>query len=294
MTEPMRIYCGTDPSQDVATRVLEFTFRKHASGPIEFVPMRELPIPLPKDEANRSRTAFSFFRFCIPELDGFRGRALYCDADMQVFADVAELWRIPFGEQKVLCTFQAEAPAHWKSHSFFRPGRQYSVMLLDCARLDWRIADIVRRMDAGEFGYQQLLHECCLVKPDEIDDRVPAEWNHLDHFEGPAPGAEPAGPRPTGATRLVHYTVVSTQPWKNDRNHLVPIWMRAFAEAVQAGAIERDLVVHGVGKGWLKPRLVRAFDRAKSGELEDSPLAKTLVRLRQALKGAGRTKWAAR
>jgi hypothetical protein len=287
--EPMRIYCGTDPSQDVATRVLEFTFRKHASGPIEFVPMRELTIPLPKDESNRPRTAFSFFRFCIPELDGFRGRALYVDADMQVFADVAELWRIPFGEQKVLCTFQAEAPAHWRSHSFFRPGRQYSVMLLDCARLDWRIADIVRRLDAGEFGYQQLLHECCLVKPDEIADRIPAGWNHLDHFEA-ATGEQQAA----GATRLVHYTVVSTQPWKNDKNHLVPIWMRAFAEAVQAGAVERDLVARGIAEGHLKPRLLRAFDRAKGGELEDSALAKTLVRLRQVFKGAGRTKWAAR
>ena len=30
---------------------------------------------------------------------------------------------------------QSEAPAHWKGHSFFTPGRQFSVMLLDCAKL---------------------------------------------------------------------------------------------------------------------------------------------------------------
>ena len=289
----MRIFCGTDESQDVATRVLEHSFRKHASGPVEFVEMRlgrNVHVPKPKDEKNRARTPFSFFRFCIPELAGFRGRALYCDADMQVFADVAELWRIPFGEQRVLCTNQPEAPAHWKNHAFFRPGRQFSVMLLDCSRLDWKIQEIVERMDRGEFGYQQLLHECCLVRPEEIADRIPSEWNHLDHFEMP-PAAAGA---PSPGTKLVHYTVVSTQPWKNDRNHLVPLWMRGFAEAVQAGAVERDLVARGIEQGHLKPRLLRAWDRAKSGELDDSPLAKTLVRLRQALKGSGRTKWAER
>jgi hypothetical protein len=281
MRESMRVYCGTDPSQDVATKVLEFTFRKHASGPVEFFPMRRLDVPLPKDEKNRPRTAFSFFRFCIPKLAGYRGRAMYVDADMQVFADVAELWRLPFGEQKVLCTNQPKAPDHWKDHSFFRPGRQYSVMLLDCGRLDWDIADIVRRMDAGEFAYQQLMHECCVVKPNEIEDRLPSGWNHLDHFE-------------PGETRLTHYTVVSTQPWKNDKSPLVPIWMRAFAEAVQAGAIERDLVAAGVREGHLKPRMLRAFDRAKGGELEDSLVARTLVKLRHAIKGSGRTKWAER
>jgi len=284
----MRVFCGTDESQDVATRVLEFSIQKHASGPVEFFGMRDVALPVPKEEKNRQRTPFSFQRFCIPKLAGFRGRALYLDADMQVFGDLAELWRIPFGEQKVLCTTQSEAPAHWKGHSFFTPGRQFSVMLLDCARLDWDIETIVRRMDAGEFDYKQLLHDCCLVKPDEIADRVPSEWNHLDHYVSPAEASE----RSVAATKLVHYTVVSTQPWKNDRHQLVPLWMRCFAEAVQAGAVERDLVERGIAQGHLKPRMLRAFDRAKSGELEDSPFAKAMVRVRQALKGSGRTRWA--
>lgn len=275
----MRIYCGTDETQDVATRVLEWSFRKHARGPVEFHPMRGLAVPLPRDPAHRPRTAFSFFRFCIPQLAGYSGRALYVDADMQVFADVGELWRLPFGDCKVLCTVQPEAPPHWQGHVFFRPGRQFSVMLLDCSRLDWEIGDVVRRLDDGRLDYHGLLHDCGLVARDEIGESIPAGWNHLDHYE-------------PGDTRLVHYTVVSTQPWKNDKNPLVPLWMRGFAEAVRDGALERDLVQHAVRHGHVKRRLLKAFDRAKAGDLDEGALTRGFVRLRQWLRGGARTKWA--
>ncbi len=53
---------------------------------------------MPKDEPNRGRTGFSFSRFQIPKLAGYKGRALYLDADMQVFGDIAELWDIPFDD----------------------------------------------------------------------------------------------------------------------------------------------------------------------------------------------------
>ena len=43
----------------------------------------------------------------------------------------------------------------------------------------------------------------------------------------------------------------------------------------------------GIADGHLKPRVLRAFDRTKSGELEDSPLATTRFRLRQAWKRGG-------
>ena len=33
---------------------------------------------------------------------------------MQVFADLAELWEIPFGEAKVMCTRQDDSPEAWK------------------------------------------------------------------------------------------------------------------------------------------------------------------------------------
>ena len=47
----------------------------------------------------------------IPERCGYRGRALYLDADMVVFGDVAELADLPFGDHAVLCSARPSRPA---------------------------------------------------------------------------------------------------------------------------------------------------------------------------------------
>ena len=104
-------------------------------------------------------------------------------------------------------------PKAWKrQESFFQPGRQMSVMLLDCSRLDWDVEQIIRGLVEGRYTYRQLMFDLCVVRPEEIADRIPPEWNCLECYE-------------PGRTKLLHYTVVPTQPWKNDENPLCPIWM---------------------------------------------------------------------
>jgi hypothetical protein len=263
LVEPMRIFVGGDETEWVPAKVLEHSIRKHASGPVQVAIMRDLAIPSPKDPKNRPRTKFSFYRFAIPALCGFRGRALYVDSDMQVFRDVAELWRIPFGARKVLCTFQAAPPAAWQDHSWFHPGRQFSVMLLDCDRLDWRVEEVVRGLDEGRFSYQDLLFRMCLVRDDEIGDDLPVEWNHLEHHE-------------PGRTALTHFTVVPTQPWKTDRTPLNALWMAEYEEAVAAGAIDPQHVRDGIREGFYKPGLEPALRKAPAFWSWTDPDAKVL------------------
>ncbi len=277
--EPMHVFVGTDESQYVATKVLEHSIRKHASRPVVVHPMTADGIPIPRDRENRPRTGFSFCRFTIPERMGFRGRALYCDADMLVFADLAELWRIPFGEQRALCTFQPDPPPAWRENKFFRRGRQFSVMLLDCDRLPWRIGEIVSGLDEHLYTYPQLMFELCLVRPEEIEDRIPPEWNHLERFE-------------PGLTRLIHYTVVPTQPWKHRGNPHGAIWDRHLAEAIEAGAVTaRDLEI-GVEKGHLHVDLLGFRPRVAGRRLAErarAAVADRWLRVRAAL-GGGRVR----
>ena len=242
LIEPMRVFCGCDESQIVAARVLEHSIRKHASRPVRFYPMIDVPTPVPKDPKNRGRTGFSFSRFHIPRLAGYEGRGLYVDADMQVFGDLAELWEIPFDGAKVMCTRQDEPPEQWKDSSWFHPGRQLSVMLLDCARLDWDVEDIVRGLDEGKYTYEQLMFELCVVKPHEINDNIPPEWNHLEHHE-------------PGKTKLLHYTVVPTQPWKNDKSPLRTLWEPEFKEARAAGVVHAEEALRLARRGHIKPSL---------------------------------------
>ena len=244
MAEPMRVFVGADDSQLVAAAVLEHSIKKHASGPVEFNLMQNLPIPTPKDPENRPRTGFSFYRFVIPSLCGYQGRALYLDADMQVFGDIAELWRLPFDNKKVLCTYQADAPDAWKDNSWFHPGRQMSVMMLDCQSLRWDVDEIIEGLDEGLYSYAGLLFELELVPPQEIGETIPSEWNSLEHYEA-------------GVTKLLHYTVGPMQPWRNDDNPLREIWDEGYRDALRAGAIDPDIVERGIRQELYKPSLGR-------------------------------------
>lgn len=251
LVEPLRVFVGTDESSMMGTRLLEYSIRKYATQPVEVVPMLNVPVPLPRDPANRPRTGFSFSRFLIPALCNYRGRALYLDSDMQVFADLAELWRIPFGQNKVLCTNQPQPPEVWKDNPAFHAGRQMSVMLLDCSRLDWDINEIVRGLDEGRYNYQQLMFDLCLVPQDEITDSIPPEWNCLENYED-------------GKTKLLHYTHVPTQPWKSDTNPLREIWLACYREAIQDGAIAETEVLKYLQAGFVTPDLVNYFHEARA------------------------------
>jgi hypothetical protein len=97
-----------------------------------------IEIPLPKDPENLPRTPFSFQRFLIPEVVGYKGRAIYLDADMQVFKDIRSLWMRPFNGAEILAV---EEPVETGR----RP--QFSVMVLDCDSLNWKVREIVCAAD---------------------------------------------------------------------------------------------------------------------------------------------------
>jgi hypothetical protein len=258
IVEPMLVFVGADESQLLPAKVLEYSIHKHATRPVRVVPLVDVKMRMPRDEKNRPRTGFSFYRFAIPKLAGYRGRALYVDSDMQVFTDLAELWDIEFGEQKILCTTQT-LPEAWKNNAWAHPGRQFSVMLLDCSRLNWEIDDIIDGLDQERYTYQQLLFNMCLVEPHEIEDRIPPRWNCLEHYE-------------EGESSLVHFTVVPTQPWRSDENPLGPIWIKELEEAVRTGWITRQEIEWNLQKGYLRGSLAYVADLAKNQDPAGKPV----------------------
>lgn len=249
LVAPIRIFVGADETQEIAAKVLEHTIRRSTAEPVRFTAISNEGLPTPRAKANRSRTNFSFGRFRIPELCDHKGRAIYLDSDMQVFADIAELWRWPMGAHHLMCTFQDQAPEAWVTNSWFHPGPQMSVMLLDCERLAWDPAEIIRDLDRGKYTYAQLLFDMCLVPRSSLGTDLPQEWNHLERFE-------------PNITKLTHYTVVPTQPWRADGNPLEDLWMEAYRSAVAEGVVSERLVEDHLARGWVKPALQQAFEGA--------------------------------
>lgn len=243
--ETIRVYVGADRSQMLAVSVLEHSIRQHTTAPVEVIPMLDLPVPVPKDPRNGQRTGFSFSRFCIPKLAGYRGKAIYMDADMLVFRDIRELWNIPFDGAKVviqkevkfneLTTGSAGAPQ--------KRIKQCAVMLLDCGRLDWDIERIVAQMDAGEYDYDRLMYQLCVVREDEIKYGVPFEWNSLEHYDHD--------------TRLIHYTDVYTQPWTSVGNKWGHLWYDQVRRMLSDGSLKQEALAREIELGYFRPSLMR-------------------------------------
>lgn len=171
---PVRVFVGTDEAQMLGVKLLEYSIKKHASISVDVQPIDDSSVPVPKDPANRSRTGFSFSRFRIPELCGYKGRGIYMDADMQVFYDILDLWSRPFEGASVL---YADGPAS--------SGRapQFSVLLMDCGSLDWDVRKIVGGFDEGRYAYADLMQRMCILPPERLRAGLPFEWNSLEHFE---------------------------------------------------------------------------------------------------------------
>ena len=232
---PVRVYVGSTEAQMLAVKVLEYSIRKHASMSVEVFPLHRAnvqPYPTPKDVANRPRTPFSFQRFYIPQLAGYRGRAIYVDSDMQVFQDIRKLWTVPFDGADLLA-------ARERGDDGRRP--QFAVMLLNCEALRWDLNDIVARLDSGELTYETLMYQMAVAK--DVRAAIDATWNSLERYD-------------EGETALLHYTDMTTQPWISRQNKLGYLWVRDLIEAVDKGFITMDYIREHVAQGWVRPSVV--------------------------------------
>jgi hypothetical protein len=252
MGEAIDIFVGADRSQLLAVAVLEHSIRRRTRRLVQVRPLIDLDLPEPRDIRQGSRTNFSFARFAIPELAGYTGKALYLDADMLVFRDIAELWDIPFDGSSVV--IQEEIPEHAVSHK--KAGapskrvKQCSVMLIDCARARWDVRQIVAGLD-GRYTYEELMYELCILPESEIRYAVPFAWNSLEHFDG--------------TTRLIHYTDMDTQPWVSSANRHGRLWMEEVRLMLETRALTPGEIKTEIELGYFRPSLLRELEEMPHG-----------------------------
>jgi len=115
----IRLFVGCSANNEdlEAQAVLEYTARRHASERIDITWMqlsRDKQSPYAGWRSDRWTTPFTGFRWSIPAVCGYEGRAIYCDVDFLFCGDLAELWhqetsgrvlllRNPDGKLKTCC-----------------------------------------------------------------------------------------------------------------------------------------------------------------------------------------------
>lgn len=164
----LRVMIGYDERQPVAYNVMQSSIVRHASLPVSITPLilRQLPL------RRKGLTNFTYSRFLVPYLMGFKGWALFVDPDMVVTGDIAELFRSADPEADVMVNTQ-QPEFEWGS-----------AMLFNCEK-------------------------CRILTPEYIEDRkrplfdlnwattvraFPPEWNHCVNYT------------PVANAKLYHYT----------------------------------------------------------------------------------------
>ncbi|MFK8020851.1 MAG: glycosyltransferase [Pseudomonadales bacterium] len=252
---PIQIYVGTDRSQRIGLKVLEYSIRKTTSRQFKVHSLEHLKLPEPVDKRQTQRTGFSFSRFAIPQLSNFTGKAIYMDADMLVFQDIGQLWDLPFEGKKI--HIQGAVPTESKLRSTgkfnaVKRAKQCSVALLDCAALNWRPEQIIAGLD-GQYSYKQLMEELCILDESEIGYAIPAEWNSLEYWDE--------------QTCNLHYTDMQTQPWVSARNKNGQRWLSVLREMRSKGIISTKEIQTEVELGFARPSLlVELNDELTVGE----------------------------
>ena len=215
------ILIGSSREQKLPSLVLEFTIHQHAKAPVRVIHSYDLSFPVPRDPKNRSRTGFSFARFAIPKLTGYKGVAAYLECDQLVFKDVAELFSIPFDGATVL-----------------RPANQASVLLIDCEQARWDLDAIIRSLDEGKISYSDLMENLSCEPAAKVSRKIPLAWNTLEKYD----------PK---STALLHYTNMAIQPWRKWGHPLGHLWMGKLKEAMRAGRISLAVVEEEVRRQYV-------------------------------------------
>jgi len=236
VSDPIRIFVGVEPKTQIAYKVLARTIRKHASRPVDIVPMIgpawEYPI-----EGIKVGTGFSLRRWMIPHACGWQGHAIYLDSDQIVFGDVAELYDLgrallPAEPNSpiIACTYQPDKYSK-------EPWPQTSVMVLDCWRAfthwQFKINSVLGwlRQNQGNENYAKLMHGEGMP----VAGPLPIEWNHLNIYK-------------SGVTKLLHYTKEPEQPWYKPDHPLAGLWKKELVEALEAGDVTRADMEEALGQ----------------------------------------------
>ncbi len=107
MTDTVKLFvgCSSNGEDAESQAVLEYTVKRNSSLPVDITWMKQThddTSPFFGWATNTWATPFSGFRWAVPELCGFKGKAIYCDSDFIWLSDIAKLWNQTFEPGKVV------------------------------------------------------------------------------------------------------------------------------------------------------------------------------------------------
>ncbi len=231
MSDRIRVFIGSGEASLVERKVAIYSLRKQTKreldiyvfngthNAIELNDQDPVLAPMPLKIKYRNVTEFSLYRYLIPQLCNYQGRAIYLDSDTVCLTDIGELFESDLAENDFLAKREAE---DWG----------LSVMLIDCEKCRFDLEKYCNEIDQNLYSYADFsrmsprflqYHSFSIA---ELD----SNWNVFDFWDSD--------------TKLIHYTNLHTQPWKSRNHPFGELWFQYFNEALEEGVLsDRDLEV---------------------------------------------------
>ena len=256
----LKIFVGSGEQSLLERKVLIYSLRKHSQRDLEISVFNgthnsvekdgQPPVtaPLPLHLKYRNLTEFSLYRYLIPELCSFQARAIYLDSDMICLGDIGTMFDLPMEG----CDFLAKREY---AESDGQKMWGLSAMLIDCERSRFPLQEIFDEIDRGAFTYtefSQMGKRFLAHHPYQIGELDPS-WNVFDRV-----GAD---------TKIVHYTNLSTQPWKYYGHPYGELWFSYLREALAAGCVTNADIDLTIQRGFARPDLRRGNTASASARL---------------------------
>nr|ABR16949.1 unknown [Picea sitchensis] len=253
----IKIFIGYDPREDLAYEVCRYSILKHATMPVEIIPIKQPDLRKTglywRNRDKTESTEFSFTRFLTPFLAGFEGWALFIDCDFLYTADIRELAEFIDDKYAIMCVKHDYTPKNATKMDgvpqTVYPRKNWSSMVLyNCSHPKNRVlTPSVVNSQSGAF-----LHRFTWLDNDDIGS-IPFVWNFLvGHNEVDDENRFP---------RAIHYT--SGGPWFEAWKdcEFADLWLKERDEYIRTQKIQRVI----------QDELIRLMDNRiaeRSGEIE--------------------------
>lgn len=200
--QPIKIFIGYDHVEAVAYHVLAHSLMKFVDRPIQICPisLHHLKNWYDRPRDPKQSNDFSFSRWLVPWLCGYKGFAIYLDCDMLAMGNVAELWDLKSAEHVVQVVQQTHAD-YGQTSKFLGRGQLYykkknwsSMVIFNNEKCRILTPKFVSRANGLD------LHQFKWIGDDNQIGSLPAEWNHLVGVHTNIPNV-----------KLAHYTLGG--PW---------------------------------------------------------------------------------
>lgn len=208
---PFRIYMGFDSHEEIAFQVASHSLSKrtkvpHVIHPLKQKEMREKGLYYRQRDPKQS-TEFTYLRFLVPHLAGYKGWAMFVDDDFLWLGDLADLLDHIDDKYAIICVQHDYKPTEAVKLAGVAqdayPRKNWSSMVLyNCGHpANQKLTVELANTESGSY-----LHRFKWIEDDSLIGEVPYTWNFLVGWykkleDGKVPGA-------------IHYT--EGGPWFPD------------------------------------------------------------------------------